>query len=90
MKKRILFVLLGLLIVIAVLAGVKALQIRTMIAHGKTAVPPPDTVTTATARSESWDISLTAVGSLTAVRGSPWPPSCRQRSWRSPSSRGRR
>jgi glucose-1-phosphate thymidylyltransferase len=35
MKKRILFVILGLLILIAVLAGVKALQIRTMIEHGK-------------------------------------------------------
>ena len=69
MKKRILFVLLGLLIVIGVLAGVKALQIRTMIAHGKTAVPPPDTVTTVTARSDSWDVSLTAPGSLTAVQG---------------------
>ena len=69
MKKRILFAILGLLIVVAVLAGVKFLQIRTMIAHGKKAVLPPDTVTTVAAQSESWETSLTAVGSLTAVQG---------------------
>ena len=69
MKKRILFAILGLLIVIAVLAGVKVLQIRTMVEHGKKAVLPPDTVTTVTARSESWETSLSAVGSLTAVQG---------------------
>src|SRR5512143_824985 len=69
MKRRILFAILGLLIVIAVLAGVKAMQIRTMIEHGKKAVLPPETVTTVTARSESWETSLTAVGSLTAVQG---------------------
>jgi len=69
MKKRILFAILGLVIVIALLAGVKVLQIRTMIDHGKKAVPPPDTVTTVEARSESWETSLSAVGSLTAVQG---------------------
>ena len=69
MKKRILFAVLGLLIVIAVLAGVKALQIRTMVEQGKKAVLPPETVTTVTVRSESWETSLSAVGSLTAVQG---------------------
>jgi membrane fusion protein (multidrug efflux system) len=69
MKKRILFAILGLLIVIAVLAGVKALQIRTMVDHGKKAVLPPETVTTVSARPESWETSLSAVGSLTAVQG---------------------
>jgi membrane fusion protein (multidrug efflux system) len=69
MKKRILFAILVLLIVIGVLAGVKAMQIRTMIDHGKKAVLPPETVTTVTARSESWAASLSAVGSLTAVQG---------------------
>jgi len=69
MKKRILFAILGLLIVIAALAVVKTLQIRAMIEHGKKAVPPTDTVTTAVARAESWETSLSAVGSLTAVQG---------------------
>jgi membrane fusion protein (multidrug efflux system) len=69
MKKRILFALLGLVIVIGVLAAVKTLQIRAMIEQGKKAVLPPDTVTTAVARAESWETSLSAVGSLTAVQG---------------------
>ncbi len=69
MKKRILLALLGLAIVIGVLAAVKALQIRAMIAQGKERVPPPETVTTAVATAESWPTSLTAVGSLTAVQG---------------------
>jgi membrane fusion protein (multidrug efflux system) len=69
MKKRILIAVLGLLIVVAVLAGIKALQIRKMVDQGKKAVLPPETVTTVSARSESWETSLSAVGSLTAVQG---------------------
>ena len=69
MKKRILFAILGVVIVIAALAAVKATQIRAMIEHGKKASIPPDTVTTAVARAESWETTLSAVGSLTAVQG---------------------
>jgi len=69
MKKRILFAVLGVLLVIAVLAGIKTLQIRTMIASGKQFVPPAETVTTAVVNSESWESSLGSVGSLTAVQG---------------------
>ncbi len=69
MKKRILFAILGLVIVIGVLAAIKAIQIRAMIEKGKEAVLPPETVTTAVARAESWETSLSAVGSLTAVQG---------------------
>ena len=69
MKKRIIFAIIGLIVVIASLAAVKAMQIRVMVAQGKKFVPPPETVTTATIRSESWENALTAVGSLTAVQG---------------------
>jgi len=69
MKKRILFVVLGVVILVGALAAVKALQIRAMIGQGKKFVPPPETVTTAAARSESWETALTAVGSLAAVQG---------------------
>jgi membrane fusion protein (multidrug efflux system) len=69
MKKRILYAILGLVIVIAALAAVKAMQIRAMIEQGKKAVLPPDTVTTALAHAESWETSLSAVGSLTSVQG---------------------
>lgn len=69
MKKRILLVLFALLIVLGGLSAVKALQIRAMIAQASNAVPMPDTVTTAVARAESWETTLTAVGSLAAVQG---------------------
>jgi membrane fusion protein (multidrug efflux system) len=69
MKKRILFVILGLVVVIAALSAIKAMQIRAMIDQGKNFVPPPETVTTAVARAESWETALTAVGTLTAVQG---------------------
>ncbi len=69
MKKGIAFTLLGLTILVAALAAVKALQIRAMTEQGKKAVPPPEVVTTAMARSASWEIALTAVGSLVAVQG---------------------
>ncbi|MDA8412546.1 MAG: efflux RND transporter periplasmic adaptor subunit [Desulfobacteraceae bacterium] len=69
MKRRILFAILGICLVIAVLAGIKTLQIRTMIDSGKKFVPPPETVTSAKVSSEAWETSLTSVGSLTAVQG---------------------
>jgi membrane fusion protein, multidrug efflux system len=69
MKKRILIALIGLLVVIAILGGVKIFQIRAMIDQGKKFVPPPETVTTAAVKSESWDSALTAVGTLNAVQG---------------------
>ena len=69
MKKRILFAVLGVLIIIAILAGIKFLQIRTMIEGGKKFVPPAETVTTAAVSSDSWETALTAVGTLNAVQG---------------------
>lgn len=70
MKKRtILLVILGLIILIGVLAGVKYLQFRKMIEQGKKNVPPPETVTVAPVTSESWGTALSAVGSLSAVQG---------------------
>ncbi len=69
MKKRIVIAIIGLVVLVAVLAGIKALQIKAMIDQGKKMVPPPETVTATTARNESWETALTAVGSLTAVQG---------------------
>jgi len=69
MKKRIFFAILGLVILIALLAGIKWLQIRAMIDQGKKFVPPPETVTTALVKADSWENALTAVGTLTAVQG---------------------
>ncbi len=69
MKKRIIFAVVGLLVIIGLLAGIKILQIRAMINQGKKAVPPTENVTASPVRSETWETSLTAIGSLTAVQG---------------------
>ena len=69
MKKRIFFTIVGLLVLIGVLGGVKSLQILRMTAHGKQFVPPPETVTTFEVHPESWESLLTSVGSLEAVQG---------------------
>ena len=69
MIKRIVFVIVVLIVLAGILAGIKTLQIRQMISQGETAEMPPETVTTALVRSESWGDRLTAVGSLAAVQG---------------------
>lgn len=69
MKKRILFTVVGLLVLVGILSGVKVLQIGAMIDQGKKFVPPPETVTTAQVKPETWDTALTAVGTLNAVHG---------------------
>jgi membrane fusion protein (multidrug efflux system) len=69
MKKSIIFSIVGLVVLIGVLGGIKGLQINRMIAQGEQYVPAPETVTTATAQSVTWTSELTAVGSLEAVQG---------------------
>ncbi|NOX80495.1 MAG: efflux RND transporter periplasmic adaptor subunit [Deltaproteobacteria bacterium] len=69
MKKRIIVTCLVLLVVIGIIAGIKVLQIRRMIARGSHFVPPPETITTALVRQESWGMTIPAVGSLEAVQG---------------------
>ncbi len=69
MKKRIILAVLGLVVLIVLLAGVKTMQIGAMIDQGKKFVPPPETVTTDVVRAESWETQLTAVGTLNAVQG---------------------
>ncbi len=69
MAKRIILILLGLLLVVGAVAGIKFLQIRRMIEAGKQVAQPPAIVTTAKVQAETWQSSLTAVGSLAAVQG---------------------
>ena len=69
MFKKIILTTFGLLVVLGVIAGVKALQIRALINSGKTMQPPAEAVTTAVVRSESWETSLNAIGSFAAVQG---------------------
>lgn len=69
MKKAILIAILGLMVVIGILAGVKTWQIRAMVAQGKQFVMPPEIVTATQVQAEAWESTLTAVGSLDAVQG---------------------
>jgi membrane fusion protein (multidrug efflux system) len=69
MVKRIIISLMGLIVLIGGLAGIKYLQIERMTAYGDNFVPPPEVVTTATAQKDTWESLLTAVGSLEAVQG---------------------
>jgi membrane fusion protein, multidrug efflux system len=61
-----------LLILVAVLgplALVRGLQIRAMMAAGQNAGMPPQTVTATQVTAENWENSISATGSLAAVRG---------------------
>ena len=58
-----------LFLLVAPMVAIKALQISALIAMGKTMVPPPEAVTTAEVREETWLPSLNAVGSFAAVQG---------------------
>ncbi|MEZ4524949.1 MAG: efflux RND transporter periplasmic adaptor subunit [Desulfobacterales bacterium] len=69
MKKKIFFTIIGLILVIGGIGGIKGLQIGKMIAQGQSFSPPPETVSTAAVTRQSWEILRTSVGSLTAVQG---------------------
>jgi membrane fusion protein (multidrug efflux system) len=69
MTKRIIYTIVGLIVVIGVLGGIKALQIHEMILHGEQSVVPPLPVNTAVVQRQSWQTLLTSVGSLEAVQG---------------------
>jgi membrane fusion protein (multidrug efflux system) len=69
MTKRIIFIILALLLVVAIIAGIKYLQIRTMIKHGAGFTPPPETVSSAVVQRQDWETIIKAVGSLEAVQG---------------------
>jgi len=69
MKKRILIAVLFLVVLVGVIGGVKALQIRRMIGQKGAFSPPPETVTASVVHTETWEARLKAVGSLEAVQG---------------------
>jgi membrane fusion protein (multidrug efflux system) len=69
MKRKVLFAIVLVVLILGVLAGVKVLQIKTMIAAGAAYVPPPDVVSVATVTQEKWQEELPAIGSIAAVQG---------------------
>src|ERR1041384_8280923 len=69
MLKRMLVMLTVTLAIVAGLGFVKFKQIQTMIAQGAAFQPPPEAVTTIVASQESRPSTLTAIGTVAAVRG---------------------
>jgi len=69
MKRKILIAASGLIAVVAVLAGIKALQIRALIKSGADFSIPAETVSAAEVKQETWESLLPAVGSVSAVQG---------------------
>ncbi len=67
-KQRIVVVV-GLVLVVAILAGVKADQIVEMVRAGESFVPPPLAVTSARVQRTEWGAERDAVGTLVAVEG---------------------
>ncbi len=67
MAKKIILTSLSLLVVLGAIAGIKVLQIKTLMSQ-KFEIPP-ESVSTAVVGSETWQQALTSVGSLSAVQG---------------------
>lgn len=69
MKTKIAIAIVISLVVVGTLAGVKAAQIKTMLAGAKAFTQPPESVSSAVVREEKWQNTLTAIGSVSAVQG---------------------
>jgi membrane fusion protein (multidrug efflux system) len=64
--------ILGLVLLVASLAGVKAMQISTLMGFGEkmqAAGAPPESVTTAVATQQTWEETIDAVASVVSVKG---------------------
>ncbi len=69
MKKRIFIAFIGVLFLGGALAGIKYLQIDKMMAQSAQHRPQAQAVTSTEVKQETWEQTLTAVGSLSAVQG---------------------
>lgn len=68
-KKAWIGVVAGLVVVVGLLAGVKAGQIVTMVRAGEAFAPPPESVSAARVTEVEWQATRSAIGSLVADRG---------------------
>jgi membrane fusion protein, multidrug efflux system len=69
---RYLFPILGLVLLVGGLVGVKFSQISSLMSAGKEfqkSGPPPEVVSVAPAQTQTWEGTLTAVGSIAAAKG---------------------
>ncbi|BDG05163.1 efflux RND transporter periplasmic adaptor subunit [Anaeromyxobacter oryzae] len=68
-RTQLVVVIVGLVVVVGILAGVKAGQIVTMVRAGESFVPPPEAVASARVEAAQWESTRAAIGSIVAVRG---------------------
>jgi membrane fusion protein (multidrug efflux system) len=69
MKKRMLLMVITVAALVGVLGAVKLKQVRAAVAQQASFQPPPEAVTTVVTKQERWAASLSAIGSVAAVRG---------------------
>jgi len=69
MAKKIIIGVVALLIVVGALVGIKVAQVKAMIAAGASMVMPPETVTAEQVTEQTWQPTLTSIGSIAAVQG---------------------
>lgn len=69
MIKRIAISVVGLILIVLALGGVKALQIRDLIAAGESMLPPPTSVTATEVERAEWETSVGSIGTLEASQG---------------------
>lgn len=69
MIRKIALSLVLLLVVLGVLGGIKAIQIKALVAAGKAFTMPPETVSSFQVREEKWQGMINAIGSIVAVQG---------------------
>ncbi len=62
-------VVVGVVVVVAILAGTKTDQIVSMVRAGEAFVPPPESVTSARVEAAEWEPTTPAIGTLVAMRG---------------------
>jgi membrane fusion protein (multidrug efflux system) len=67
MAKRMIVMLVVVIAFVAAIGGYKYLQIKKAMSQSYT--PPPEAVTTTVAKQETWDTTLSAIGSVVAVNG---------------------
>lgn len=69
MRKRMLITLIAVAVFLTALGFVKYNQIQTAIAEGASYTPPPEAVTTIVAAQDEWQVTLGAIGTVTAAQG---------------------
>ena len=69
MKQKVAIAILLLLVVVGGLAGVRVLQVKKMIAAGKSFATPPETVSSVVATEETWQGVIPSIGSISAFQG---------------------